>query len=400
MRTLFNLVLIFLIPTSVFGQQPADYIMKAKALRDAGKSDASLNLLTEAVAKNDDHRLFLERAEVKILKGDYSGAISDFNEANRLTPFSGDYGLSRVYAKKGDAATSVYHLEISMNSTFKKSEKELLLNPDFRKIENSQEWRQFWKKEWYSIVEKGISEIEYYLANGNIEESEEVISALKRDYINEPEIGYGEALIYLARNNNSEVIKIVSGLLMVNPGNEKYLRLLARAQFNSSAYAGASVSYTSLLTVGVPDADLLLLRSECYLKTGETKNALTDIEKYLEIYPENKKALSLAGKAEAISGDNIKAMIYFSKNLELHPNDPDCYIDRANSYFVSKSWTLALNDYSMSLDLKPENPDVWLNKGITLLNTGRIEDACHDFRKSFSLGNKKATEYISRNCIR
>jgi len=127
---------------------------------------------------------------------------------------------------------------------------------------------------------------------------------------------------------------------------------------------------------------------------------LTDIEKYLEIYPENKKALSLAGKAEAISGDNIKAMVYFSKNLELHPNDPDCYIDRANSYFVSKSWALALNDYSMSLDLKPENPDVWLNKGITLLNTGRKEDACHDFRKSFSMGNKRASEYISRNCIK
>ena len=203
--------------------------MKAKALRDAGKSDASVNLLTEAIAKNEDHRLFNERAEAKILKGDYSGAISDFNEANRLTPFSGEYGLSRVYAMKGDAATSVYHLEISMNSSFKKSEKELLLNPDFRKIENSPEWRQFWKKEWYSTTEKGISEIEYYLANGKIEESEELISSLKKDYINDPEVNYGEALIYLARNNNSEVIKILSGLLIVDPENEKYLRLLGKS---------------------------------------------------------------------------------------------------------------------------------------------------------------------------
>ena len=76
------------------------------------------------------------------------------------------------------------------------------------------------------------------------------------------------------------------------------------------------------------------------------------------------------------------------------------YIDRANSYFVAKSWDMAINDYSMSLDLKPANSDVWLNKGISLLNKGKVEDACHDFRKSFSLGNKRVTEYISRNCIK
>ncbi len=393
-------MLIILIPFSAIGQQPAEYLMKAKALKEEGKSDASVNLLTEAISKKEDHRLFIDRAEVKILKGDFSGAISDLNEANRLTPLSGEYGLSRVYAKKGDAATSVYHLELSMNSSFKKSEKELLLNQDFRKIENSPEWRQFWKKEWYSRIEKGISEIEYYLANGKIRESEEIISSLKKEYVNDQGVYYGEALIYLARNNNSDVIKILSGLLIANPENEKYLRLIGKAQFNSSNFAGASVSYTRLITIGIPDADLLLLRAECYMKTAEIQNALVDIEKYLEIYPLNKKALSMAGKAAGISGDNIKAMGYFSKNLELHPNDPECYIDRANSYFVSKSWALALNDYSMSLDLKPENSDAWLNKGITLLNTGRNEDACHDFRKSFSLGNKKASEYISKNCIR
>jgi L,D-transpeptidase ErfK/SrfK len=91
---------------------------------------------------------------------------------------------------------------------------------------------------------------------------------------------------------------------------------------------------------------------------------------------------------------------YFSRNLKLHPNDPECYIDRANSYFISKSWDLAIDDYSMSLDLKPANSDVWLNKGIALLNSGKVEDACHDFRISFRQGNKRVADYISRNCIK
>ncbi len=67
---------------------------------------------------------------------------------------------------------------------------------------------------------------------------------------------------------------------------------------------------------------------------------------------------------------------------------------------ASKSWDWAAKDYSMALDLKPDISDAWLNKGIALLNSGRTDDACHDFRKSFNLGNKKATEYISRYCIK
>ena len=148
-------------------------------------------------------------------------------------------------------------------------------------------------------------------------------------------------------------------------------RLLARAQTLTGNPAGASDTYTQLLSSGVADAEILILRAECYRKTGENDKALKDIEKYLDLYPENKDALSLAGKIEAVSGDNLKALDYFSRNLKLHPNDPECYVDRANSYFVSRSWDWAIKDYSMSLDLSPANSDAWLNKGIALLNTAR-----------------------------
>ena len=195
-------------------------------------------------------------------------------------------------------------------------------------------------------------------------------------------------------------MKLITGMNTENPGDEKYLRILSKAQTGASDAAGASTTYSQLLSSGVADAGLLMLRADCYRKTGETDKALADIRKYLEIYPENRAALDLAGKVEARAGDNLKALQYFSENLKLHPNDPECYIDRADSYFVSRSWDLAINDYSMSLDLNPANSDVWLNKGISLLNSGKVEDACHDFRIAFRLGNKRVSDYISRNCIK
>jgi Flp pilus assembly protein TadD, contains TPR repeats len=400
MKKIITLFWILLSSGIVYGQQTIDYILKARAFTEAGKPEQAINLLDGAISVTKESRLYTERAEANVLKGDYSGAISDFNEANKITPFSGEYGLSRIYALKGDASTALYHLEMNLNSTYKKGEKEIMLDPAFSTIENRQEWRQFWKKEWYSITEKSISEIEYFISAGKIDESKEVLAELKKSYESNTDILYAEALINLASGKYPEVMKVIAGLNNLNPGNEKYLRILAKAQIGVSDPAGASTTYSQLLSSGVADAGLLMLRADCYRKTGETDKALSDLTKYLEIYPENSAALSLAGKVEAKSGDNLKALEYFSKNLKLHPNDPECYIDRADSYFVSKTWDLAINDYSMSLDLKPANSDVWLNKGIALLNSGKVEDACHDFRRSFHLGNKRVTDYISRNCIK
>lgn len=400
MKKIVTLFVFLLSAGFLSGQQTVDYILKARALTESGKPDQAINLLNKALTETKTSRLLTERAEADILKGDYSGAIADYNEANKITPFSGEYGLSRIYALKGDAATSLYHLELNLNSPDKRSEKEIMLDPAFGTIDNKQEWRQFWKKDWYTLTEKGVSEIEYYLSAGKIDQAKDVLSELKKSNPGDTDILYAESLISLASGSYSVVMKTVQGLVAAAPDNEKYLRLMAKAQAGGSDPSGASSTYTRLLESGVDDAGLLLLRADCYQKTGETDKALSDIRRYLEIYPENRAALSQAGKVEARSGDNIKALEYFSTNLKLHPNDPECYIDRANSYFVSGSWDMAVSDYSMSLDLRPGNSDAWLNKGIALLNSGKVEDACHDFRRSFSLGNKRVTDYISRNCIK
>src|SRR5664279_2261462 len=180
MKKIIILFWILLGAVTVYGQQTVDYILKARAFSEAGKPEQAITLLNRAISETRESRLFTERAEANILKGNYSGAISDYNEANRLTASSGEFGLARIYALKGDAGNSLYHLELSMNSSFKKSEKEILLDPAFSTLENRQEWRQFWKKEWYSITEKSISEIEYYDSARKIDEARDLVAELKK----------------------------------------------------------------------------------------------------------------------------------------------------------------------------------------------------------------------------
>jgi tetratricopeptide (TPR) repeat protein len=400
MKKYIVLILFILSSYILSGQKPVDFLMKGKALLEAGKEDEAVNILTEGLTQSDNCDIYLERADAYLKKGDYSNAIGDFNSANSLKPGSGEYGLARIYGLKGDVKTAVYHLETNLKSVYKKSEKDIMLDPAFGAIENTPEWRQFLQKDWYGNYERGMADIEYNISTGNIEDAKTVLSGLAGNYPGNDNNIYAGALINVAEQKFPEAVKSLSGLLSEKPDNEKYLRLLAKAQENGGNPAGASVTYTKLINLGIPDAELLLSRAECYRRTGETGKAIDDIGKYLELYPYDKKALSFAGKVESAAGDNIKALQYFSENLKLHPNDAECYIDRANSYFLSKSWNWAIKDYSMSLDLQPGNPEVWLNKGIALLNSGNVSDACHDFRKAFSLGNKKATELISRNCIK
>lgn len=383
-----------------YGQSVLDYLLQAKALSSSGQPEQSVLILTEALDKQQDSRLLLERAEAFISKGDYSGAIADYNSANDLSDQSGEFGLAKVYALKGDAATSLYHLELSMKTGFKRSEKEIMLDPAFSRIENRPDWRQFWKKDWYSVSEEKISEVEFYASNGKIEEASAVLTDLQKSYPGSETAKYAGSLVDISAGRFTSAVRTLSELLATGPDNEKYLRALARAQENLDNPAGASVTYSKLLSLDVADAGILTLRAECYRKTGETDKAIADIGKYLTLYPDDRKALSLAGKLNASSGDNLKALKYFSENLKNNPNDPQCYIDRAGSYFSARSWDWAVKDYAMALDLDPGNSETWLNKGIALLNSGKTEDACYDFKKSFSLGNKKAADYISRHCIK
>jgi tetratricopeptide (TPR) repeat protein len=396
----FTIAVAILFLLSPVKSQDVGTLLKARALSSAGKPELAAKALSEALLVSGDYRLNLARAEAYELTGDYSSALADLNEANKKNQGSGEYGLARIYALKGDVQTSLYHLEMNLNSKWKKSEKEIMLDPAFGVIENRSEWRNFWKKERYTDLEKDVSEMEYYTSSGKNEDAEALLSEIRNSYPGSDELLYSGALYQLASGRFPEAVKSVIPLTVENSGNEKYLRLLSKAQEGSGNYAGASDTYSRLLNSGVADASLLISRAKCYRKTGENDKAIQDIEKFLEYYPEDTEALSLAGKTQAVSGDNLKALEYFSKNLQLHPNDPELYLERGNSYLNARSWEWAIKDYSMSLDLKPGNSDVWFNRGMALLNSGKTQDACHDFRKALSMGNKKASEYINRNCIR
>jgi len=395
---IFALFLLF--PAVISGQSVWDVVLKARALGEGGKSGQAVAILSESLSKDRTSMLYNARADAEIIEGKLSLAVDDYNAANAIDPSSGEYGLARAYALMGNPASALLHLEKNIASQYRKDEKDILLDASFGKIENTPEWRLFWKKERYTGSEKIISQIESYVAAGKTAQASGALAELTSDYPGTVGSEYGEALVHISVGRFQDAVNKLTALLQTDPTSISYLKALASGQIGSGNFAGAAMTYSKLIDLKLMDAELLYNRAVCYKKTGDIDNARIDIQRYLSIYPESSNALSLAGKIESASGNSLKAIAYFSGNLKLHPGDPKCYIDRADTYLLSKSWEWAEKDYSMSLDLDPSNSQAWLNKGISLIQTGKTDDACHDFRQALALGNKQAADFIGRYCIR
>ncbi|MFN8241716.1 MAG: hypothetical protein U0X39_13320 [Bacteroidales bacterium] len=153
-------VLLVLVTTCfcVDGQDLSLKLMKAQSLKNSGRYSEALEFLGNAIRNSVDSRLYVLKGETEIKAGLLDEAVKDFSEASNLTPGSGDLGLARVYSMKNMPARSVAFLESHMSSDQKQPEKSILLDESFSAIENSPEWRGFWKREHYNGLERAISE--------------------------------------------------------------------------------------------------------------------------------------------------------------------------------------------------------------------------------------------------
>ncbi len=71
------LVSVFYVTGIASGQSVFDYLLKAEALTASGNSDQAIGILTSAIEKQHDYKLYSARAEAFLRKGDYGSAISD-----------------------------------------------------------------------------------------------------------------------------------------------------------------------------------------------------------------------------------------------------------------------------------------------------------------------------------
>lgn len=400
-RFLFSLMVLLLICSSGYPQSPVyDATMRSIVLRESGKTADALNLIEGTIESYDDYRLHIERGELKLSLNDVDAAMESFMRASELKEGAGSFGLARIHAIRGDAASSLKYLEENLRSAFRVGERVCHGDEYLHRIDRTAEWRRFWSSERYSEAEKLLSEVEYLTGMGRSAEALELVNDYRQLFAGFPEYLLADAL---ARYHTGDFTGAVNLLAKIQRGtilSDKATLLMARSLLASGDYRRAVSSFTGLISSEYADLTLFNGRAEAYLGLKDYRRAIADVDHNLSINPADPTALKLGGKISVASGDSNMALRYLNRVIDANPSDREGYVERGKAWSDAGMWSNAVNDYSMALDLDPIDGELYLNKGILLLRLGNTEQACHDFRMALRYGNRRAAEHINRNCMR
>ena len=393
-------LMIILASQLIAGQDRYEEMLRAVALSAGGKNEEAAGILSGLIKTDTDPDLVLLRGGIYLKSSKLKEAKSDFMAAENMRQGSGMYGLARCAAAAGDAKAAVSYLEAHLRSQFKKSEPEIMLDSSFGSIQSSSEWKSLWKKDWYKDYERRSWEIDHYLNIGNTDLAEETWRELSAEYSDMPVTDYCNARIMISRGQYREAASLLEPLTVKADAPVSYLIALAEARAGEGNYYAAATVYERLIDARYPDPQLLVKRAAMLIKAGDRDAAKADLGRYLDLDPENSEALGLIGRTYAEEGAIYEALPYLNTNIEQHPGEARAFSLRGDAWLAARTWDKAAEDYTMSLDLDPENAAVNLNLGIALINTGNTGDACHYLRKAKELGEKEATRYLSRYCIK
>ena len=73
-------------------------------------------------------------------------------------------------------------------------------------------------------------------------------------------------------------------------------------------------------------------------------------------------------------------------------------MNRGVAYMKIRRYTEAISDYKSSINIKSDYSKVYENLGNAYMLTNDKEQACANWKKSFSMGNKDAEIKIKINC--
>ncbi len=400
MKKILFILTVLLASQMLSGQTGYETLLRAVTLANRGEAAAAAALLAGPAEDNGDFTLLVARGDIYIKAAMPREAKTEFMKAESLRQGSGLYGLARCAAAEGDAKTAVSLLEAHLRSSQRKSEPEILLDETFRSVSSSPGWRALWKKEWYRGYERKSWEIENYLKSGQTELAEGVYAELESLYPGMPVTEYCHARLLMSSGRYSAAADILSGLTRDGETPSAWLYSLAEAREGEGNHYEAAMVYDRLISSRIPDPALLLKKGRMLLRSGDRDAARKEMQRYIEIDPDNTEALGLIGRTFAEEGAIYEALPYLNENIEKHPGEASAFSLRGDAWLAARTWDRAEEDYMMSLDLDPDNGAVNLNLGIALINSGRSEDACHYLRRARSLGVKEATDWLAKYCLR
>lgn len=143
-------------------------------------------------------------------------------------------------------------------------------------------------------------------------------------------------------------------------------------------------------------ADDYLIQGASYLHEGKINEAISALNKTIEMEPSTFLGYSARGYAYGEKSQIDKAISDYSRAIELNPGYVDVYINRGIAYRKNGQFDKAISDYTSAIELNPRNADAYFNRGIAYKKKGDFDKAISDYTRAIEIDPMYANGYHNR----
>jgi tetratricopeptide (TPR) repeat protein len=128
-------------------------------------------------------------------------------------------------------------------------------------------------------------------------------------------------------------------------------------------------------------------RAAVYMLVGKPREAIENLDKAIELDPGNAETRTTRGFMYLMLREPERAIADFDKSIEIAPDYVMAYKNRGATYLGLNRYKEAVRDYERFVELAPDDPEAYYGRGMAYVMGGSESKGCPDFRKACDLGN-------------
>lgn len=399
----FLIGLIFLFRTASCFSQPnlkPDYLAWVKALAAVKESrpDSAAYYFSEAIRLKPGKSEYLSSYARFLADSDsIDKAIEYYLIAIQRGDKTAGLQLAKCYGSKRQTAKVLDYLAQYLKLPNKLPAAQVRFTPHFTYLENSTEWIDFWKTEWYKGHEQLLSDMAF---TARTSPPTQALNELNKAINKNPKMAGLFALrgqVYKKINQTDAAIsdykKAVEGT-----NSTTFLLELAQLQHKNGQTSESINNYQKIIDKHPEIFEAWLPYIGLLIDAKKQNKAQDYLNWYISFFPNEAEAKYLQARINFVMGNYTSVLLDLAKPIECNPSQT-CYRElRVQAYEKMQLWQAATSDYNVLINLNPENAEYWLNRGKCYHRINNPVNACLNWKRAGELGNKEAVYLFLNNC--
>lgn len=240
--------------------------------------------------------------------------------------------------------------------------------------------------EYRKILQIDSTEYEAYFESANLYYAARQYNSAIANYLkylqNVPENAKARVLAAKAHNalkQYGQVIDILHPIENAHPPNVDVFRLLAEAHFRSAKYEHASMYFDKLLASGQGTSEDYQFRGVALSRLQKMPEAISDLQKAIELDPNNGDAHFELGLIYYRATDYENALTHYRKKAELDTTSLSALLNIGYTEFQLERYDSAATTFKKITTMKSDNLNgfLWLGRSYAQLDSLMLEEGAY-----------------------